>query len=231
MPFAQLSIVRASHGPTSRACRCLLPAIPDRRPSYLWRSHSARPSAQGLTERREPPVTGRSGSPRVLHAPHQAGSNDRGDELEASCRLGVTRGTVPAGWCGCRTAACSPGTDPTFSRDALYESSLHNPGVPRGGGPGQWPTASRGPRGPHHHRAGDMLCRVMIRSNTDLQRVLDAIVSAEGAVRSATLISLTTQVPYRVLHLVRATSTSSRPSGSPETPPAIKARPRLRRLV
>jgi hypothetical protein len=40
----------------------------------------------------------------------------------------------------------------------------------------------------------------------------------EGAVRSATLISLATQVPYRVLHLVRATSTSSRPSGSPETP-------------
>ena len=51
--------------------------------------------------------------------------------------------------------------------------------------------------------AGDMLCRVVARSNADLQRVIDAIVSAEGVVRSATLISLATQVPYRVLPLVR----------------------------
>jgi DNA-binding Lrp family transcriptional regulator len=51
--------------------------------------------------------------------------------------------------------------------------------------------------------AGDMLCRVVARSNSDLQRVIDAIVSAEGVVRSATLISLATQVSYRVLPLVR----------------------------
>ena len=49
-----------------------------------------------------------------------------------------------------------------------------------------------------------MLCRVVARTNADLQRVLDAIVSTEGVVRSATLISLATQVPYRVLPLVRA---------------------------
>ena len=52
--------------------------------------------------------------------------------------------------------------------------------------------------------AGDMLCRVVARTNADLQRVLDAIVSAEGVVRSSTLISLATQVPYRILPLVRA---------------------------
>jgi hypothetical protein len=34
--------------------------------------------------------------------------------------------------------------------------------------------------------------------------VLDAIVSADGVVRSSTLISLATQVPYRVLPLARA---------------------------
>jgi hypothetical protein len=34
--------------------------------------------------------------------------------------------------------------------------------------------------------------------------LLDKIVSAEGVVRSATLISLAAQVPYRVLPLVRA---------------------------
>ena len=52
--------------------------------------------------------------------------------------------------------------------------------------------------------AGDMLCRVVARTNADLQRVIDAIVSAEGVVRSSTLISLAAQVPYRVLPLVRA---------------------------
>jgi DNA-binding Lrp family transcriptional regulator len=57
--------------------------------------------------------------------------------------------------------------------------------------------------------AGDMLCRVVARSNADLQRVLDAIVSTEGVVRSATLISLAAQVPYRVLPLVRACGSAS----------------------
>ena len=51
---------------------------------------------------------------------------------------------------------------------------------------------------------GDMLCRVVARTNADLQRVLDAIVSTQGVVRSATLISLAAQVPYRILPLVRA---------------------------
>jgi len=52
--------------------------------------------------------------------------------------------------------------------------------------------------------AGDLLCRVVARSNADLQRVLDSIVSTNGVVRSATLISLATQVPYRTLPLVRS---------------------------
>ena len=52
--------------------------------------------------------------------------------------------------------------------------------------------------------AGDLLCRVVARSNADLQRVIDAIVAVEGVVRSATLISLATQVSYRILPLVRS---------------------------
>jgi len=54
-----------------------------------------------------------------------------------------------------------------------------------------------------------MLCRVVACANADLPRVLDAIVSAEGVVRSSTLISLAAQVPYRVLPLVRAATTLS----------------------
>ena len=62
--------------------------------------------------------------------------------------------------------------------------------------------------------AGDMLCRVVARTNADLQRVLDAIVSAEGVVRSSTLISLATQVPYRILPLVRAAASGAGPQRS-----------------
>ncbi len=53
---------------------------------------------------------------------------------------------------------------------------------------------------------GDMLCRVVARTNADLQRVIDAIVAAEGVVRAASVIALATPVRYRVLPLVRATA-------------------------
>lgn len=45
---------------------------------------------------------------------------------------------------------------------------------------------------------GDMWVRVVARSNTDLQRVIDAVLSISGIVRSSTVIALATQVPYRV---------------------------------
>jgi len=59
--------------------------------------------------------------------------------------------------------------------------------------------------------AGDMLCRVVARTNADLQRVLDAIVSADGVIRASTVISLATQVRYRMLPLVRAAASRSGP--------------------
>jgi hypothetical protein len=59
---------------------------------------------------------------------------------------------------------------------------------------------------------------VVARGNADLQRVLDAIVATEGVVRSATLISLATQVPYRILPLVRA---AYRPSPVPAASPPL----------
>ena len=52
--------------------------------------------------------------------------------------------------------------------------------------------------------SGDMLCRVVARSNADLQRVIDAIVALDGVVRSSTVIVLDTPLPHRVLPLVRA---------------------------
>ena len=50
--------------------------------------------------------------------------------------------------------------------------------------------------------SGDLLCRVVARSNTDLQRVLDLVVSTVGVGRASTTIALATQVEHRVLPLV-----------------------------
>jgi DNA-binding Lrp family transcriptional regulator len=52
--------------------------------------------------------------------------------------------------------------------------------------------------------AGDLWCRCVARSNADLQRVIDAVVAVEGIVRTATVIALATQIPYRTVPLVRA---------------------------
>ena len=52
--------------------------------------------------------------------------------------------------------------------------------------------------------AGDMLARIVARSNADLQRVIDRIVSFEGVVRTSSVIALATQIPHRVLPLVAA---------------------------
>ncbi|MGH3738841.1 MAG: Lrp/AsnC family transcriptional regulator [Micromonosporaceae bacterium] len=51
---------------------------------------------------------------------------------------------------------------------------------------------------------GDLLCRIVARSNADLQRVIDGIVSYAGIVRASTIIALADQIPYRVLPLVAA---------------------------
>jgi DNA-binding Lrp family transcriptional regulator len=50
--------------------------------------------------------------------------------------------------------------------------------------------------------AADLMCRIVARSNADLQRVIDRIVAYDGIVRTSTVIALATQIPYRVLPLV-----------------------------
>ena len=52
--------------------------------------------------------------------------------------------------------------------------------------------------------SGDLLCRIVARSNADLQRVIDVVVSYEGIVRASTIIALDEQIPYRTLPLVRS---------------------------
>ena len=54
--------------------------------------------------------------------------------------------------------------------------------------------------------AGDLLCRIVARSNADLQRVIDQVLAYEGILRASTFIALAEQIPYRTMPLVRAAS-------------------------
>lgn len=56
--------------------------------------------------------------------------------------------------------------------------------------------------------SGDLMCRIVARSNADLQRVIDQIVAYEGIVRASTIIALAEQIPYRTMPLVKAASTT-----------------------
>ena len=51
---------------------------------------------------------------------------------------------------------------------------------------------------------GDILCRIVARSNTDLQRVIDKIVGYEGIRRAHTIIALAELIPYRTVPLTKA---------------------------
>ena len=50
--------------------------------------------------------------------------------------------------------------------------------------------------------SGDMLCRIVARSNDDLQDVIDRVVGHDAIVRTSTVIALSNPVPQRVLPLV-----------------------------
>jgi DNA-binding Lrp family transcriptional regulator len=52
--------------------------------------------------------------------------------------------------------------------------------------------------------AGDLFARVVARSNSDLQRVIDLVLKDPAIVRSSTVIALATQIPYRVLPLAHS---------------------------
>ena len=140
--------------------------------------------------------------------------------LEASRRLSVARGTVQARLDRLQDRGVITGYGPDVDPAALgYEVAAFITLEIRQAG-GHDPVAERLAAIPEVLEVhtitgvGDMLCRVVARTNADLQRVLDSIVSTEGVVRSATLISLATQVRYRVLPLVRAAASGGRPRRS-----------------
>src|SRR3954454_19156784 len=131
--------------------------------------------------------------------------------LEASRRLGVARGTVQARLDRLSTTGVVTSWGPELSPAALGYPvtaflTLEIRQDERTGG---------GHDAVGSHRAaiaevleahtitgaGDLMVRVVARSNTDLQRVIDAVLALPAIVRSSTVIALATQVPYRVLPL------------------------------
>lgn len=133
--------------------------------------------------------------------------------LEASRRLGVARGTVQARLNKLVDSGVIAGWGPDLDPEALGYPvtaflTLEIRQVAAGGGHDV--VARHLAAIPEVLEAytitgaGDMWCRVVARSNNDLQRVIDHVLAGEGIVRSSTVIALATQVPYRVLPLLEA---------------------------
>jgi DNA-binding Lrp family transcriptional regulator len=133
--------------------------------------------------------------------------------LEASRRLGVARGTVQARLDRLASSGVVTGWGPDLEPSAM------------GYGVTAFVTLEirQGQRAGRAHEAvathlaaipevleahtitggGDVLARIVARSNADLQRVIDLVVAFDGIVRTSTVIALATQIPYRTLPLVQ----------------------------
>ena len=130
--------------------------------------------------------------------------------LEASRRLGVARGTVQARLDKLATGGVISGWGPELQPEALGYPVTAFLTLEIRQGAGHESVARHLATIPEVLEAftitgaGDMWARVVARSNTDLQRVIDAVLSDAGIVRSSTVIALATQIPYRVLPLMDA---------------------------
>ncbi len=135
--------------------------------------------------------------------------------LEASRRLGVARGTVQARLDRMQARGVITGYGPDIAPAALgygvmafitleiRQAGGHDPLADRLAAIAEVLEAHT------ITGAGDMLCRVVARSNADLQRVIDSIVGLDGVVRTSTVIVLDSPLPHRVLPLVSAAAAGS----------------------
>lgn len=128
--------------------------------------------------------------------------------LEASRRLGVARGTVQARLDRLTRAGVLRGWGPELDPGPLGYPVMAFATLEIRQGAGHDVVAAHLAAIPEVLEAftitgvGDMWCRIVARSNSDLQRVIDRVVSFDGIVRTSTVIALATQIPHRVLPLV-----------------------------
>jgi len=138
--------------------------------------------------------------------------------LEASRRLGVARGTVQARLDRMQARGVITGYGPDIEPAAIgyqvmafitlqiRQAAGHDPVTERLAAIAEVLEAHT------ITGSGDMLCRVVARSNADLQRVIDSIVGLDGVVRTSTVIVLDSPLPHRVLPLVRAAAATDEQS-------------------
>ncbi|QDH10721.1 Lrp/AsnC family transcriptional regulator [Nocardioides dongxiaopingii] len=128
--------------------------------------------------------------------------------LEASRRLGVARGTVQARLDRLVASGVVTGWGPDLSPEALGFPVTAFLTLEISQSAGHEAAAGHLASIPEVLEAytitgvGDLWCRVVSRSNSDLQRVIDRVVAVEGVQRASTVMALATQVPYRVLPLL-----------------------------
>jgi DNA-binding Lrp family transcriptional regulator len=138
---------------------------------------------------------------------HELDAAPRAGVLELSRRLGVARATVQARLDRLGRIGVIATFAPTLSPEALgYRVTAFATLEIRQG---------RGAQVLEHLRAipevlevhtitgqGDMLCRLVARSNDDLQQVLDRVTEFGEIVRTSTVIALSNPIAHRVLPLV-----------------------------
>ncbi|MFF9848203.1 Lrp/AsnC family transcriptional regulator [Streptomyces litmocidini] len=127
--------------------------------------------------------------------------------LEASRRLGVARGTVQARLDRLQASGVIRGFGPQVDPAALgYPvTAFATLEIKQGQGADVRGHLSTVPEVLELHTTtghGDMLCRLVARSNADLQRVIDKVVAFEGIVRASTAIVMENPVPLRIIPLV-----------------------------
>ncbi len=130
--------------------------------------------------------------------------------LEASRRLGIARGTVQARLDKLSASGVITGWGPDLSPAAIGFPVMAFLTLEIRQGAGHDTVATHLAAIPEVLEAytitgaGDMWARVVARSNADLQRVIDLVLTDPGIDRSTTVIALATQIPHRVLPLARA---------------------------
>jgi DNA-binding Lrp family transcriptional regulator len=141
--------------------------------------------------------------------------------LECARRLGVARGTVQARLDRLQARGVVTGFGPDLDPGALgfVVSAFVTLEIAQGAGRDGVVAHLGGiPQVLQVHTVtgqGDLLCRIVARSNADLQRVIDAVVAHPDIRRTATVIALATPIPYRVLPLVQEAVTRGTAPPSP----------------
>ncbi|KIF74634.1 AsnC family transcriptional regulator [Streptomyces sp. 150FB] len=134
--------------------------------------------------------------------------------LEASRRLGVARGTVQARLDRLQSGGVIRGFGPAVDPAALgYPvTAFATLEIKQGQGAEVRAHLTTVPEVLELHTTtgqGDMLCRLVARSNADLQRVIDLVVGYEGIVRASTAIVMENPVPLRIIPLVEQAARST----------------------